>query len=897
MDWDPSREYDSQTFSEDYNLHGASGRSFDHPSVTRDDHFLRGVLNNLNNEGQQKEGAQEHDDEHEDRSSIDDADIGLIVDIVDGKNPAQLQQQQQRRGRASVQQQYHETDDNSRASIMRYLIDGTQDQEEIQQQLHDHEPLHFDPNRQQQQYYPQDEANYTEYSGSTPRRQVRSSILDQRVTPRASPMTPRRTMPFRQQQQQQQYQQQPQYSDQPSRLQPPRLRRSVSIEESPRQRPTGVSQRPSGIPQRSGLARPTGIPSVTTESPMRRTSATTTTTTTTNTMATEDPNGQTITNFADLPKPMFRSAMKAPKNYGYGTYSNTHNDAQQQSSRSKLGRHIQLPEEKLHTVEDESEDDEEEDQEQERAYAGEGVEEEGEEEMGDEEETHESWEPVVHPHEPTQEVEEDIVTERSPPAEVEAEEHNEASVNVAEETEPKAPLPASPVQTVIPGSSRFTRVTNKNNSPVKKSQAIIPNPQDEQEEEKVQNVHQTIKDLKAMLGRLGFMPLTTTLEGSLDGLTDDVVEQGGLCEMMEFVQKLGGMYEKQKEVIHQMTDQIIANQFATGDNNNDDDEINNHDKEESDRRIAELNRQLETTQAKLSESNRESRILRDKEQEMTVEIEELTSNLNRVTLELESLALAQNSAEAIAVGTPAKQEKGKEESVQQQAQLQSVDPGWKDHIAKIEQELQALKTRLSLVPASTNAETTSPTKAQELEDLEERRTEVVLENRRLKLSNKKLTQQLLDAATDDHAVDERLEKVITEYKTLTQEIMARIGVDRQSEILPALEEIELIVQDLPQLRRFIAKTEKVIWEPEIMEGLVRVQKVRSFRSNSVKDKKRDVLESEIPPGKTCSQPLEVTLQRLQEWSELLDVLNHVEFADELDDNATVVPSGGTGDSY
>ena len=178
MDWDPSREYDSQTFSEDYNLHAASGRSFDHPSVTRDDHFLRGVLNNLDNEGQPQQ-----EEESDDHSSIEDADLGLIVDIVDGKNPNQQQLQQQRRGRVSVQQ-YHETDDNSRASIMRYLIDGTQDQEEIQQELHGQDSTHFahfDPTRQQQQqqqqYHPQEEASNTEYSGSTPRRQVRNTIV------------------------------------------------------------------------------------------------------------------------------------------------------------------------------------------------------------------------------------------------------------------------------------------------------------------------------------------------------------------------------------------------------------------------------------------------------------------------------------------------------------------------------------------------------------------------------------------------------------------------------------------------------------------------------------------------------------------------------------------------
>lgn len=124
-----------------------------------------------------------------------------------------------------------------------------------------------------------------------------------------------------------------------------------------------------------------------------------------------------------------------------------------------------------------------------------------------------------------------------------------------------------------------------------------------------------------------------------------------------------------------------------------------------------------------------------------------------------------------------------------------------------------------------------------------------------------------------------------------------MGVNRQTEILPALDEIEWVVHDLPQLRKFIAKVEKIIWEPEIMEGYVRIQRVQSSSrsQNNNKDKKtikgkeiQDDLEPEIPNGRTCSQPFETTLQRLKEWSELLDVLNHVEFTDELDDNATVV---------
>lgn len=71
--WDPTQDQDqddSQTFSEDYNLHGASNRSLDHPSITRDDHFHAMHLGiNHNN----------------DYVSLDDADLNLIADIIDGK--------------------------------------------------------------------------------------------------------------------------------------------------------------------------------------------------------------------------------------------------------------------------------------------------------------------------------------------------------------------------------------------------------------------------------------------------------------------------------------------------------------------------------------------------------------------------------------------------------------------------------------------------------------------------------------------------------------------------------------------------------------------------------------------------------------------------------------------
>lgn len=59
------------------------------------------------------------------------------------------------------------------------------------------------------------------------------------------------------------------------------------------------------------------------------------------------------------------------------------------------------------------------------------------------------------------------------------------------------------------------------------------------------------------------MPLSTTLDTALEGLDGLTVKKGGLCEMMGLVQKLGAMCEKQKEVIHQMTDQIIAGETCS----------------------------------------------------------------------------------------------------------------------------------------------------------------------------------------------------------------------------------------------------------------------------------------------------------------------------------------------
>jgi predicted molibdopterin-dependent oxidoreductase YjgC len=66
-----------------------------------------------------------------------------------------------------------------------------------------------------------------------------------------------------------------------------------------------------------------------------------------------------------------------------------------------------------------------------------------------------------------------------------------------------------------------------------------------------------------MLKKLGLLPLSTTLDTALENLDGATVKNGGLCEMMGLIQKLGAMCEKQQEVIHQMTDQIIAGESRT----------------------------------------------------------------------------------------------------------------------------------------------------------------------------------------------------------------------------------------------------------------------------------------------------------------------------------------------
>lgn len=137
-------------------------------------------------------------------------------------------------------------------------------------------------------------------------------------------------------------------------------------------------------------------------------------------------------------------------------------------------------------------------------------------------------------------------------------------------------------------------------------------------------------------------------------------------------------------------------------------------------------------------------------------------------------------------------------------------------------------------------------------------------------------------------------KTIQKLKALLRDITTCLGVDNHQQIVPALADIQMNMEELTSMRKFIAKTERIIWESEIAEGSVKVQPgpgQENMSNSTPTSEARDY--GSMKPGKTCSQSHESTLQRLQEWSELLDVLNHVEFADDVDDTsstATVKPA-------
>ncbi|KAF9131727.1 DDB1- and CUL4-associated factor 12 [Mortierella sp. 14UC] len=830
MDWDSSREYDSQTFSEDYNLHGASGRSMDHPSVTQDDNHFIYALGHHRRRGDNED----LDDYDGDEGSIENADLDLIADIVDGKPPRH--NTYQRRGlvrRATP----HQTDENSVSSLMRYVMEGSQDPLDLE------ESPAFDPTRlhtgshqhhQDQQGLFGDEVNddhVRDWSGSTPKRQTRTTTENIKI-PKASPFAKRSLLPTRQ------------TAEHTPR--PVRHVRGMSIDDGSKL----ITQLPiASIPMRarpgSGAGQktpPVTFAATVTTNPLRRS------------------HPEHSTPHKQL-KPIFRSAMKPPS----GSLG-----ANNQGPRKPV-RHIQLPTD----LSDEDDEDEEVDRD--------------DIEKGSSSQppppivaTNKSQGPI----EPTTESDDEVTSPTKSAGEI---------VGIAAVP---VPVPAS-----VPGPTRFTRVSKANVSPGKKPIATIPTPQDApQDGEGNEEVQKSVKEMKTLLRRLGLMPLSTTLDAGLEDLDTATVKKGGLCEMMSLVQKLGAMCEKQTEVIHQMTDQIIAGETRTQlppqvvvD-------------PEAEEKVKALSKQLEDVQNELEESKKAKWEL-----ELEVDYlrqtadEEYNSSQGKSPPTRHNLVDASSQVSGSwatadsALGAKNRIKDRKADSPLKPAtrSTSNSDPSaptsaaWRQHIKMIEHELQALKTVLDRSPSATVMKDKAES-LQQLEDLEDRLYDALLENRRLQVKNKNLARELLNTNID-FADGHLYEALLTKHETtMVKDMMLRLGVEQPQQVMSALDQIEHILKDVPRQRRFIAKAEKIIWESEIQEGTVRVQhQAQSGHDDLEKGAKKGQLEQEdgnltIKPGRTCSQSYEVTLQRLKEWSELLDVLNHVEFADDFDDNATVL---------
>ncbi|KAG0345368.1 hypothetical protein BG004_003759 [Podila humilis] len=844
MDWDPSREYDSRTFSDDCNLHGASARSFDHPSVTRDDNFfnhedLNGDLNN----------------------SIENLD--LIADIVDGKTSQDHRTRLTWRGQ--MYDVMHRPGDNSVDSITRYMLNGMQDQEGYltgeQHQLRGQQFLDNDHEDQEDDYG-------HEGSSNTPVRQQRN-ISDHRIHPKGSPVVRRNLAPAK-------------TPEQTPRMFPARN----AFQEGQK------SQLP-----RLGLKPPTVRK---TPGPDPRLLAST---------ATAPEKGHDRTP-AEPPKTPFRSALKPLNN-----------------TRSKRGRHIQLPKEVL--------------------------------------DYHDTSE---HSEEPQMELKEAIL-ENKPVAE-----NLDAETKQAQEEQDETNILLQPTASIsVPGPSRFTRVSKKNVSPAKKTGATIPTPLDDEEDpqdndrndneddsenDKNKAVQQSVRDLKVMLGRLGLLPLSPILDISLERLTATDVAQGGLCEMMGLLTRLGVMYEKQKEVIHQMTDQILSAEMRSGPNPETEGKLQLKTKEVEQaqaqtREVQGQNRKLESQLESLvnnaEELKRENDDFRNEIQNMALdyenidleneelrlenenfksEIEELQQEGEELRNEIEELVSKANQSvpkeeTGAKIGAGAGARGGDEDitgneggndtpeenpeadwsaieehlqrkknaktlrkstASQQQHSSKSELGDWKGHIQTIEQELVSLKSVLDRHSILSSA-------AVPQDELEERLGDALVENKRLQLKNKSLTKELLVLHEEEQAPEDMI-KTSRKLKSLLKDVMTRIGVDNHQNILPALTEFQKSMDELATMRKFVNRTERIIWESEIAEGTVKIQHL-GFSLRGKSSSPTAETELSVKHGKTCSQSYEATLQRLREWSELLDVLNHVDFADDGDDTsstATIKPT-------
>ncbi|KAG0297370.1 hypothetical protein BGZ96_006749 [Linnemannia gamsii] len=816
MDWNSSQEDDERTASEDYNMHGASGRSIDHPSATQDGLRHMHVLDQI-----------EYDD---DEGSIDNADLDLIADIVDGKPPRQ--DTYQRRG--GVRRVAHQTDENSISSLMRYVAEGSQDPLDMQES-----PV-FDPTRphtgsHHDQVLLGDDANedhFRDWSGSTPKHQTRH-VSENIKIPKASPFAKRSLLPTRQS-----YEHTPRQVARPTR--------GVSIDEGFKTTTLPVSS----IPMRAkagGSGAGHGSPPVTfatkvTTRPIDR--------------------GQ----IEQQPKSIFRSAMK-PLSGSLGASS--------QAPR-KLGRHIQLPTE-LSDDEDEEEE------------MGESDHDQDDDEVGGKD-----IQPAPTVVNKTQDLPE--------------------AADIALEA---VTMPAS-----LPGPTRFTRISKPNvssASPGKKPIATIPTPQDTPPDDENEMAQKSVKELKAILRKLGLLPLSITLDAALENLDGATVKRGGLCEMMELVQKLGAMCEKQKEVIHQMTDQIIAGESRTQ-------QLQPVVDPEAEEKLQEVHRQLSISQNELEKSRRANRELELEvdylrqvaEEDRNKEAGPITSRVNNNLVDASSQvsgSWATAGAAALLVSPKTKTRKVDDltsKPTRSSSKAEEPSPpssaAWRQHIQKIEQELAALKSVLleqrhspinnDAIKGKAEAEAEESLLLQ-VEDLEDQLYDALLENRRLQVKIKTLARQLL-SSNHDHAENHKTQSTKQET-TMVKDILLRLGVETPQQVMKALDEVERALQDVPRQRRFIAKAERIIWESEIQDGTVRVQRHSQSASNDddlMKQKRQQhpgdvtlVMEGSeltIKPGRTCSEGYEATLQRLREWSELLDVLNHVKFVDDFDDNATVL---------
>ncbi|KAF9130398.1 hypothetical protein BGX30_013541 [Mortierella sp. GBA39] len=829
MDWDSSREYDSRTFSEDCNLHGASRRSDDHPSATQDEHgFLRDL------------GGHEGDDD--DDRSIDNADMDLIEQIFEGKPPRQPTYQ----GRGGARRATHHTDENSVSSMMRYMLEGSQDPVDIQESpAFDPTRLHTGPHNDRQMPLGDDanEDHFRDWSGSTPKRQMRHTSENIKI-PKASPFAKRSLLPTRQ----------------PSEHIPRsavRHTRGVSTDDGPKKTALPMSSIP--MRARAGSGAGQGTPPVTfaakiTTRPIDRSH-------------TDQQQQQ--------PKPIFRSAMKPPSGSLGGN----------SLLPRKLGRHIQLP------TELSDDDDISDEQQSDRDLDG------------DDDDGKESQpSPTVI----------NYTQDQDPP---EAEDIADTVPFPTGTAPAPVPVPAS-----VPGPTRFTRISKPNvsssSSPGKKPIATIPTPQDTPQDDGNEEAQTSVKELKALLRRLGMMPLSTTLDTALEGLDGAIVKKGGFCEMMGLVQKLGAMCEKQKEVIHQMTDQIIAGETCSQQ------PVVDSETEEKlqkvHRQLADAQNELEKSKSANYELELEVDYLRqaaeeDRNNKEAVEPTTTRDNNNLVDASSQvsgSWATTEAAAVLLLSKTKPSKDTNSTSNPTRSSPKTAAEPSSPTLASSVAwriggaQDCPSLTTNETPLNGKAEAKEAEARLLLKVEDLEDQLYDALLENRRLQVKIKTLARELLSTNIDLVSEDQKTQTTKHET-TMLKDVMLRLGVETPQQVMSALDEIQRILQDVPRQRRFIAKAEKVIWESEIQEGTVRVLRhpQSGVGEDDLKKLKRqqqqqyqqgdvtlvmDGSDLPIKPGRTCSEGYEATLQRLREWSELLDVLNHVKFVDDFDDNATVL---------